>query len=330
MIFVQRYAKGIEKSQRQRIAAIFDEADVILQKYPLDDMSLIDESKLYAELRELFSDALGEEADKITDELIRFAVSEAEFSADMFGRAVKPIVNIPTLQELESDVYQSSFGFQQGLTIRSALDKFGIQKTRQAIQTIRDGVLEGKTSQQITSAFRGLFSLHARQAGTLVRTGVNHVSTVARMTTIEQNTNLFDGYEWVSTLDSRTSLICMSRDGIVYSFRPESPIPPAHFNCRSTVVPKVKDKFNLLKDVGGDRPSIGYDGAKSVSGRMTYSGWLRKQPASFQDKVLGKSRGKLFRQGKLALTHFVDDSGETYTLDELRSLRPQEFEDANL
>jgi hypothetical protein len=36
-----------------------------------------------------------------------------------------------------------------------------------------------------------------------------------------------------------------------------------------------------------------------------------------QDKVLGKTRGELFRSGKLTLDKFTDKTGEVYTLKEL-------------
>jgi hypothetical protein len=101
-------------------------------------------------------------------------------------------------------------------------------------------------------------------------------------------------------------------------------------NCRSTIVPKVDPRYNLLSEVTGDRPSVGASGAKSVSAKSTYGGWLKKQPASFQDEVLGPTRAKLFRQGGLSIGKFVNFDGETYSLEQLRALNPLAFEKANL
>jgi len=49
---------------------------------------------------------------------------------------------------------------------------------------------------------------------------------------------------------------------------------------------------------GATRFSRGADGdAKYVPADMTYYEWLKTQPKEFQDDVLGKTRGKLFREG---------------------------------
>lgn len=329
-IFIQRYANGLDNSQKKAMAKLFDKAQKVLDSYSLTNIGVADEARLYLELQELMGSSLKEQSDNIIGQLIRFAKSEAEFNLELFGSVVDADLQVPSVYEIEYSVIMRNFGFNSGLTIGSAFEQFGIKKARQAVQVIRDGILEGKTHSQLKQSFQSLFGLFAKQAGTIVRTGVNHVSTTVRMQTLEANKKIFDGYEWVSTLDSRTSLICASRDGVIYPFKPESPRPPAHFGCRSTLIPKVKSRYNLLRDVDGDRPSVGPDGPKQVSAKTTYSGWLRKQSAAFQDEVLGPTRGKLFRQGGLSLTHFVDERGEAYSLERLQSLRPLEFEKANL
>jgi SPP1 gp7 family putative phage head morphogenesis protein len=43
-------------------------------------------------------------------------------------------------------------------------------------------------------------------------------------------------YRYVATLDSRTSSICAALDGREFEYG-KGPMPPQHFNCRSTTVP---------------------------------------------------------------------------------------------
>ena len=62
----------------------------------------------------------------------------------------------------------------------------------------------------------------------------------------------------------------------------------------------------------------------------TYQDWLSRQKASFQDEVLGPTRGKLFRGGGLTLDRFVANSGRRLTLDELKALHPKAFEVAGV
>lgn len=62
-----------------------------------------------------------------------------------------------------------------------------------------------------------------------------------------------------------------------------------------------------------------------VPASTTYQQWLSQQDAAFQDKVLGKTKGKLFRDGGLQLTQFVDRAGNELTLVQLKALYPEEW-----
>jgi hypothetical protein len=55
-----------------------------------------------------------------------------------------------------------------------------------------------------------------------------------------------------------------------------------------------------------------------VPASLTYPKWLKKQPKEIQDEVLGKSKAKLFRSGKLKITQFVDRRNRPLTLKELQ------------
>jgi hypothetical protein len=67
-----------------------------------------------------------------------------------------------------------------------------------------------------------------------------------------------------------------------------------------------------------------------VSGDVTYQQWLGRQPAAFQESVLGTTKAKLFREGGMRLDQFVDANGRGYTLSELARTRPGTFRDAGL
>ena len=106
---------------------------------------------------------------------------------------------------------------------------------------------------------------------------------------------------------------------------PGSPVPPAHWGCRSTTIPKVKPEYDVGAKLHGKRPAIGADGVSHVSGRTTYGGWLKRQPTEFIDEALGTDRSRLFRSGKLSLDKFVDPTGREYTIKQLESLNPMSF-----
>jgi SPP1 gp7 family putative phage head morphogenesis protein len=220
------------------------------------------------------------------------------------------------------------FAGAQSLSVRQSVNRFQQNKLRQTIQGLRDSVTLREPNVQIIARVQGISQLHKKQAGILIRTISNHVSVQTRDLLFRENIGLFDGYEWVSVLDSRTSIICASRDGIVYPFSDDpvkSPKPPAHFNCRSTITPKVKAGYEDKVKKRQRRMAQGAKGETKVRQTTTYESWLRRQPASFQNEVLGVTRGKLFRRGGLSISKFVDRSGQTLTLDELRKIEPEVF-----
>lgn len=178
-----------------------------------------------------------------------------------------------------------------------------------ARRVVRVGSLEGETVGKMTTALRQLAEIDRRQATAVVRTLTSGVAVSARQLTLSEHADLLAGVRWVSTLDARTTPICQSRDGEVYPLD-SGPRPPAHVNCRSTIVPVLRS----APTPRGTRAAMG----GPVSATTTYAEWLRRQSRSVQEEVLGKTRAELFLAGKLPLDRFIDDEGRYYTLVELR------------
>lgn len=90
-------------------------------------------------------------------------------------------------------------------------------------------------------------------------------------------------------------------------------------NCRSLRIPVVDTKY-AIPGIKGKRSARDENGTVSqISSETTYNSWLKKQPAAFQNEVLGEERAKLFRGG-MNVDKFTDDNGRTLTLPELKSL----------
>lgn len=187
----------------------------------------------------------------------------------------------------------------------------------------------------------GVREITRRGAQTLAQTATSAVSNSARQELYKKNRRVIPRELYVATLDSQTTPICRSLDGDVYPVG-EGPIPPIHMNCRSIRVPVVNGRKL------GTRPAIaatekelrGARGAARtrlidravgrVPAETTYQQWLSRQSASFQDGVLGPTRGRLFRKGEIDLKGFVDESGDQYTLRQLYEQDPGRFQRANL
>ena len=56
----------------------------------------------------------------------------------------------------------------------------------------------------------------------------------------------------------------------------------------------------------------------TVPEKQTYSQWLTNQSTEFQDDVLGPSRAKLFKSGKVKIDKFISN-GRRLTLEELEA-----------
>ena len=176
-----------------------------------------------------------------------------------------------------------------------------------------------------------VFPRHRAQANALVATSVNAVSNRARTETFKENDDVIKGQQQVSTLDNKTSDICISYSGMAWDLEGE-PLPdtnttlpfnggpPRHFNCRSSLVPVLKS----FEELGlppqnfpeGTRASI--DG--QVPADITFNEFLRGKSKTFQDRLLGKRRAGLWRSNRINLRDLVDQTGRPLTVDELLAL----------
>lgn len=199
-------------------------------------------------------------------------------------------------------------GASGGKLLSTFLEDYEAGERDMMTGAIRQGFFEGKTSAQIitsiigTKANRytdGIMQMSRRNAEAVVRTSVQHAAMQGTLEAFKANEDVLQGYQWVSTLDSRTSQTCRSLDGLVFKFG-KGPVPPAHVNCRSRIVPELDNDLQWLTE-GETRSSIdGY-----VPAETSYYEWLKTQPAGFQDDALGPTRAKLFRDGGIGPSEFA-------------------------
>ena len=145
-------------------------------------------------------------------------------------------------------------------------------------------------------------------------------------------------------MDGRTTAVCRARDGKIYPLG-KGPRPPAHIGCRSLRVPSVKTwkqlgvkegdllnerRFIADKRKFSDVPKSERDLLVGRTKAKSYNDWLKTQRRDFVEDVLGKTRAKLYLDGKMPLDKFVDRKGATLTLDELKKRNASFFKDAGL
>lgn len=117
----------------------------------------------------------------------------------------------------------------------------------------------------------------------------------------------YSHYQWVSIIDSATTDICRHRNGRIYSYK-DGPRPPAHYNCRSTIVGLDSDQPRL-------QPQRWYD-------------WLKKQPPRFQRDMVGPFYAKRLRDGQLTASDLPKfEKAQKLSPDQYRRKQPQMIEE---
>ena len=238
-----------------------------------------------------------------------------------------------------------------GQTVEKAFRGIAASSQEKLALAIRSGVFSGETTQQIARRLVGQLNFEdldknvkqiAKKGGdvtklanyqiqTIVRTSVNQVQNQASQAVYAANSKVAPKYEYVATLDSKTTPICQRLDGQQFEYN-KGPTPPQHFNCRSTTVPVVDFK-RLQKDYPSleEPPATALDTRPSITGRVpqgqAYGDWLLNQDRELQIKTLGSEQkvkffktlaGKKDSSGQKALRQIIRTDGTEKTIDQIK------------
>jgi SPP1 gp7 family putative phage head morphogenesis protein len=189
---------------------------------------------------------------------------------------------------------------------------------------IKQGIIQGETTTQIVGRIKDIAQIQEQQIAALVQTSVMSIMNKSRETYYKNN-GVSTGYKQISTLDSHTSLICISYSGAKWSldYKPIDNSPPynggcpRHVRCRSTIVDIKPSMFpdletGKLKDIRTRASEFG-----QVGKNITFDDFLNMKDKAGQDKLLGKGRADLWRSGKITLRDLVDQTGRPLTIKEL-------------
>jgi len=328
----QEYLVQIERVVRNRLT---EEGDKITTRARLN--------KLVSDLRRSQREIYAIYVEQLIGNLDDVALTEAELEGQSLNSTVFAFEAVMPSAEQVIMAYQRNLLSIEGqsMALQPFLKEFTEKQIQAITSAVNQGYIEGKTISQIVRDVRGtrvqnfndgVIGKINRNDRAMVRTAIQNAAMQARERVWISNRDLVIGVEWVSTLDSRTTPQCRSLDGEIFPIN-EGPRPPIHYGCRSTTAPVLSSRFDWLQK-GAKRPAVGADGTKQVRATTTYYSWLKSQPASFQDEVIGPTRGKLLRNGGLNAEEFstlqLNRSFQPRTLEEMRRIAPQAFAEANL
>lgn len=325
-VWLQRNASHEVSELQPFIQQMRDEVRAQVLQFGDDSRTRQRLEKMLTDLDDILSGITDDWESKLTEDMKALAEYETEWTVRTLSGNVSAEFVAPPPQQV-----WSAINFNPLALSNSAVDFplllanwKEVEKNR-LVMGVKSGFVQGKTTRQIVKEVvgaGGLADVSQRNAATVVRTALNHVSTQARETTYKKNSDIVEKYEWVSTLDSRTSTICRSRDGQKYEIG-KGPLPPAHPNCRSATAPVISSDFDFL-DAGAKRAARGAEGGTQVDASTTYYDFLKQQPAWWQDEALGPIRGKIFRNSGISPDEFrsisVDGFGRPLTLTQMAEL----------
>jgi SPP1 gp7 family putative phage head morphogenesis protein len=235
-----------------------------------------------------------------------------------------------------------------GEVVSKAFRGIAVDQAERFSQVVRNGLLTGESTpaiakrligrlqfgdygplsvKQLAAAGGELTAVANNQVMALVRTSINQVANAASQQVYEANQDITKKYRYIATLDTKTSARCRALDGREFEYG-KGPMPPQHFNCRSTTVP-ILDYNQLGKDLGIENLEPPPSGKRAASGGMvpsdtTYGEWLKKQPRSVQNDAIGADKVPYFNRladkygAKDAMAKLVRDDGSELSLDDLR------------
>lgn len=251
-VWLQRNASHEVNELEPFIQQMRDEVRKQVLQFGDDNRTRQNLEKLLRDLEDILDGITTDWQDKLTEDLQALGGYEADWTAKTLTANVDAEFVTPSPEQVWSAAKWNPLALSdKPADLFGMMAGWGDTEINRLVTGVKMGFVQGKTTRQIVKEVvgpGGLADISQRNAATVIRTAINHVSTQARETTYKKNSDIVEKYEWVSTLDSRTSTICRSRDGQKYDIG-KGPLPPAHPNCLlgDTVVSTGSHVSNVFK-----------------------------------------------------------------------------------
>lgn len=260
--------------------------------------------KILAELKKVAAGAFGAVQSEMTTELVILGTAQARWAErliELLAEAAGTQASIGPGRTMMRRMITSEAmdGLTLGEWIASARDAF----TRGATRAVRNAVADGAGADAIRRSVTGeVIRVARRNIDAIARTATTFTTNQAHTAVYDANSDILAGVEFLATLDGRTTQICARWDGTVWPIgSPAIQRPPLHVNCRSQLMP-VLDYDGL----GIDKPRSGTRASESGQvANQTYEQWFSRLPAGRQDEIIGRTRAKMFRAGRIGFKDMV-------------------------
>jgi SPP1 gp7 family putative phage head morphogenesis protein len=344
----QVYLERLKSSEANQWVSFLQEIDRSLRERlsgnEISEFSRRRLEKLVREVDAMLAEIYSRYQEQLKVHLVDLAEYEAGFEARSLNSAIKGESDfefiVPAASQVNAAILShplSVRGADGGKLLEPFIKDWTATERKRVSNAIRQGFFEGQSNSQLLQVIRGtrankfqdgILAVNDRHVRTMVRTAVQHVASVSRLETLKANDDVVESYDFIATLDGRTTVQCRALDGQNFQIG-QGPLPPLHPGCRSTIVPRLSPEFDFLNEGATRSSKDGY-----VDANQTYYQWLKKQPKDFQDDAIGPPRAQLLRDGGLTEKEFARLSlGRNFkplTLEEMKLKEPNAFARAGL
>lgn len=333
------------------------ELDIVKKMQDNPDMSSWRKSRynaLLAQVKDQIASTYGKITDREQQVLAQIAEATGKATTKIFGDIGIPLQSVVVTPEQWKAL--STKSLIQGAPSAAWWAKQDKNLQDAFVREMRIGYASGETIDQLVARVRGtptgkrhkyiingkervyveyrggIMDTDTRHAKALVRTSIMQVAADAKMEMFKKNADILKGIMWQSTLDLRTTQLCASRSGKMWTLDGE-PIGhdlsflggvPAHFNCRSTLVPVTKSFEELGATPGVTAEyldSIGESTQASMNGQvpdsLTFDSWFNTLPEADQKAFLGQKKYEIWKKAGLNFQDMVDQQGNPLTIGQL-------------
>lgn len=309
---------------------------------------------LLSQTRENIKAAYTEIADHNQEYMTQIGIAAGKGTAKIFDSVGVPLQSVIVTDEQMAAIAKNtmiqgsparswwakqSTSLQDAFTQQMRLGFASGETVQQLIQRVR-GTSTGKKSKYVingktrvyTEFAGGIMDTGTRQAEALVRTAIQQMAADAKLDMFRKNADILRGVMWLATLDNRTTLLCRAHDGKLYDLDGK-PIghtlpflsgPPAHWNCRSTLVPVTKSFEELGVTTGISKEyldQIGEGTRASMNGQVpasiSFDDWFGSLPEKDQISFLGPGKFKIWKEAGLTFSEMIDQRGNPLTISQL-------------
>jgi hypothetical protein len=273
-------------------------------------------------------------------DLERVATMSAEFAHGTVNEALGIQIAHGALSATELETIAGNV-LIQGAPSKEWWGRQSVALKNKFADRIRQGFLRGDTTASIVRSIRGTRAAGYRdgimkgtrqQVTSLVRTSIQTASNDANLAFYKKS-DLIERIRWEATFDEKTTEICIGLDGLEWDASTYEPVghttpfpgPTAHWQCRSHQLPitisweklakKNKKLAKRLDKKMSQDMKASLDGP--IPAKTRYEDWLKTQPDVVVNKVLGKKKAQMWRDGKLSFRELIDESARPLNVYEI-------------